>query len=192
MDALECLLTRRSVPRLVDPAPDQAQLDVLLRAAAAAPDHGLLRPWRAVVVEGEARHGLGNAFADAHRRRDPRADDGALEKTAAKPLRAPMVVAVVAAPVAPGDPANPKDIPEWEQRATAAAVTQNLCLAAHALGWGSMWRTGWFAEDANVAAALGVRAHESVMGFVYLGTVPEGARLPERPAVDLSTLVSRL
>ena len=30
MEALECLLTRRSVPRLVAPAPDDAQLDRLV------------------------------------------------------------------------------------------------------------------------------------------------------------------
>ncbi|MFJ3339488.1 nitroreductase family protein [Streptomyces sp. NPDC086766] len=36
----------------------------LLRAAATAPDHGKLRPWRWVLVRGEGRVALGRCFAD--------------------------------------------------------------------------------------------------------------------------------
>ena len=75
MDALELLLNRVSVTRLVDPAPTAAQMDVLLRAALRAPDHGQLRPWRFLTVEGEARGRLGDVFAEALRLREPDATE---------------------------------------------------------------------------------------------------------------------
>lgn len=182
MDALTCLLGRRSVGRLTAPAPDAAQLQVLLQAAVAAPDHGQLRPWRFVVVQGEGLVELGSVFAQAHAAREPWADAGALEKTAAKPLRAPMVVAVICAPITAAEAWSGKDIPAWEQLAAVSAAAQNLCLAAHALGFGSMWRTGWYGEAPEVRGALGMTAAEQLVGWIYLGTIPEGATIaPRRP-----------
>lgn len=175
MDALTCMTTRRSVPRLVDPGPDDAQLEAMLTAATSAPDHGMLRPWRFVVIAGEGRERLGAVFAQAHRTREPDADAGALEKTAAKPLRAPMVVAVIATPVPAEAAWNGKVVPTWEQEAAVAAATQNLCLAAHALGLGAMWRTGWFGDAHEVRTALGLGPADRVVGWVYLGTIPDSA-----------------
>lgn len=183
MDALTCLMQRRSVGRLTEPAPDDAQLDVLLQAAVAAPDHGELRPWRFVVFRGDGRADLGAVFAQAHAVMEPSLDAGALEKTAAKPLRAPLVVAVVCSPVSAEQAWNGTHIPVWEQTAAVAAAAQNLCLAAHATGFGSMWRTGWYGDAPAVRAALGMDAPEHVVGWIYLGTVPAGATLaPRRPA----------
>ena len=54
MQALDALLNRVSVPRLLEPAPTQEQRDVLFAAAMRAPDHGQLRPWRFLTVEGAA------------------------------------------------------------------------------------------------------------------------------------------
>lgn len=183
MDALTCVLQRRSIGRLVAPAPDEAQLDVLLQAAVAAPDHGQLRPWRFVVFRGDGRRDLGAVFAQAHAARETDIDVGALEKTAAKPLRAPLVVAIICSPVTADQAWSGKHIPAWEQLAAAAAAAQNLCLAAHATGFGSMWRTGWYGDAPEVRAALGMRQAEQVVGWIYLGTVPEGATLaPRRPS----------
>ena len=44
--------------RLDHPAPDAAQLALILGAAAAAPDHGQLTPWRFVIVPEDARSRL--------------------------------------------------------------------------------------------------------------------------------------
>ena len=44
--------------RLVEPGPTTEQLDALLSLAAAAPDHGLLTPWRFIVVPPAQRHRL--------------------------------------------------------------------------------------------------------------------------------------
>ena len=64
MDALELLLKRVSVPRLQDPAPTAEQLNLMLRAALRAPDHGQIRPWRFVTVQGDDRKALGKLFVE--------------------------------------------------------------------------------------------------------------------------------
>ena len=55
MQALDALLNRVSVPRLIDPAPTAEQREVLFAAATRAPDHGHLQPYRFLTVEGAAR-----------------------------------------------------------------------------------------------------------------------------------------
>jgi len=51
-------------------------------------------------------------------------------------------------------------IPEWEQVLSAGAAAMNLVLAAHALGYGANWITGWYAYDRCVLDALGLAPHE--------------------------------
>jgi nitroreductase len=186
MDAIECIMTRRSTGRLVAPAPPAEDLEILLRAATAAPDHGRLRPWRFVAVRGTGLERLGELFAKAHAAREPDADREALERTRLKPLRAPLIVAVISSPKQ-----SPK-VPGWEQVASSSAAAENLCLAAHALGYGCMWRTGWYGEAPEVREHLGLVGGESVLAWVYVGTAPEGARPAPRPDTDPSTLTTLL
>ncbi|MFM7783413.1 MAG: nitroreductase family protein, partial [Planctomycetota bacterium] len=68
MDALQALLGRRSASRLVEPAPAGVQRERILRSALQAPYHARLRPWRFLLVEGDARQALGEAMARAMRR----------------------------------------------------------------------------------------------------------------------------
>lgn len=185
MDTLTAIATRHSVAPafLVDPAPDGDALGRILSAGASAPDHGLLRPWRFVLVRGEARHRLGEVFAAALRRREPDAPEEALAKEKERPLRAPLVVAIVAAV----DRDHPK-IPEVEQLFSAGAAAQNMLLAAHAQGFGAKWLTGANAYDEHVKAALGLGPHEHLAGFIHLGTV-DGTP-PKVPRADAGPLTS--
>lgn len=176
MDALDLLLTRVSVTRLADPAPNAAQMDVILRAALRAPDHGQLRPWRFLTVQGDARERLGALFAEALRLRQPELPDDALAKPRKMPLRAPMVLVVIAR-VLP----HPK-IPESEQVLAVACAAHGVLLAAHAQGLGAVWRTGEFAYDPYVAQQLGLADNEQVLGFIYLGTPDGNPRTP--PELD--------
>ncbi|MDW8341819.1 MAG: nitroreductase [Geminicoccaceae bacterium] len=178
MEALEALLTRRTVPPALmgEPGPDDRALATMFAAAAAAPDHGRLRPWRFLVVRGAARERLGALFARALAAEQPDLSAEEREKLRAAPSRAPLVIVAVARL----DPAHPK-IPEIEQIAAAAAAVQNLLLAAHALGFAAKWSTGKPAYSGLVREGLGLGAGERILGFVYLGS-PKGAPAPiERP-----------
>jgi nitroreductase len=183
MEALDCILTRRSASRLVDPAPRGSALDELLRAAVAAPDHGLLRPWRFLVIRGGALERLGAVFAGA---RHPRTGDPGGPVAATKPLRAPLIVAVISSPKP-----NAK-IPVAEQLASAACAAYGICLAAHALGFAAMWRTGWYGDAVEVRAHLGLTEEETVTAWIYLGTPPPGFVPAPRAPVEATSLTTEL
>ncbi len=176
-DPLEVLRGRRSRPALAAPAPDPTELRDLLVAASAVPDHGRLRPFRFVVIDDAGLGALGDAFAAAHAERSPDASPTELARTRVKPLRAPMIVAVVCSP---GE--HPK-VPVWEQRAAAVCAAHALTIAAHVRGFGAMWRTGWYGGAPKVRAHLGLLDTEDVTGWIYLGT-PAGPVPAPRPDVE--------
>lgn len=182
MDAIEALTTRASPLQLTDPAPDRDALEAMLRAAAKAPDHGRLRPWRFLVIAGAARDRLGEVLAMALRAREPGLPDAVIEKERLKPRRAPVLV-VVAARLR-----DNKKIPAVEQIISAGAAAQNILVAAHALGFGGFWRTGPAAYDDRIKTALGLEESDSIVGFIYLGTPAVAA--PPAPAPDLAELVT--
>jgi nitroreductase len=177
MDAMAALLTRASAKRTTEPAPEGEDLDLILRAAVRAPDHGRLAPWRFVLVRGPARERLGQVFAEALLGRDPAADQDSLDRERARPLRAPLLVVVVSR-VREDMP----KVPVVEQLLSVGAAAQNILLAAHALGYGGMWRTGPPAYDPIVQRALGVGEGEAIAGFLYLGTATEAPVPPPGPA----------
>ncbi|GAB3378884.1 nitroreductase [Spongiibacter taiwanensis] len=171
MNAIELLLQRNSAPKLCDPAPSDAQLQTMFAAACRAPDHAWLRPYRFLVVNGDARHKLGELFAAAALRRQPGLDDAALEKFRRQPLRAPVVI-VVYAQVVPHD-----KVPAIEQKLTVGCAAQGILLAAEAMGFAGIWRTGDNAYDEMVKGGLGLAATEEIIGFLYLGTREGGRKL---------------
>ena len=165
MQTLEALQSRVSVPRLKAPGPSAGQLEQLLRAAVRAPDHGLMRPWRFLVLSGRERRRLGELFARALQERRPDATAEELEKARSRPLRAPMVIVAVAEV----DPDHPK-IPPIDQIMSTAAAVQNMMVAAHEMGLGAMWRTGSWALDPLVKEGLGFAGKDEIVAFLYLGT----------------------
>ena len=62
--ALQLMAARRTIlpKRLVAPGPDAAQLHQLFTAAATAPDHDQVQPWRFVVIPDSARANLADVF----------------------------------------------------------------------------------------------------------------------------------
>jgi nitroreductase len=184
VDALEAIFGRRSTGRLVAPAPDGDEVELLLLAGAAAPDHGCLRPFRFVVLQAESKDRLGQVLASAYLARcesiNAAPDPDALEKERTKLGRAPLVIVVAA------ERQETRKIPWEEQENAAAAAAQNILLAATALGYGSMWRTGEPAYDAIVKRALQLDPDDAIVGFLYIGTAP---REPDRRTPDLDGLV---
>ncbi|MGH3140271.1 MAG: nitroreductase family protein [Gaiellales bacterium] len=182
MDALEALSTRTSPAALTEPAPDSATMERLLHAAMRAPDHGRLRPWRFIIIDGDARQAFGAILAEALRAREPSTAESVLDRERAKPLRAPRIVVVAA------ELRERRGVPEIEQVIAAGAAAQNLLVAAHASGYGGFWRTGQAAYDDTVKHALGLASKDAIVGFIYLGT-PTG--VGPLPAGDGVTRVIR-
>nr|WP_294974039.1 nitroreductase family protein [uncultured Pseudomonas sp.] len=172
MEALDALQNRVSHARLGEPAPSAEQLDHLFRAALRAPDHGQLRPWRFLTVEGDARARLGELFARALQAEQADATPEVLAKARAMPLRAPTLVVAVARLQE-----HPK-VPEIEQWLAAGCAAYGIVQAAYAQGLGAMWRTGAMAFDPVVREGLGLEASERIVGFIYLGTPMGGLRRP--------------
>ncbi|MHB8465735.1 MAG: nitroreductase family protein [Acidimicrobiales bacterium] len=183
VDALDAIFARRSIGRLEPPAPMDADLLTILKAAAAAPDHLELRPLRLLILVGDAKKRFGDVLADAYEARCSAGNvtvvPAKLEKERTKLGRAPMVIVVAAADTTEGR------IPFSEQQAGAAAAAQNALLAATALGYGAMWRTGDPAYDPMVKKALGLDDADAIAGFLYVGTIPAERGLPPRdPELD--------
>lgn len=164
MDLLTGIASRASAQKLTAPGPSRAHIEEILKAGVRAPDHGRLRPWRFVVLEGDARKTLGDGIANCLLAKLPSATPEQLDAERAKALRAPTII-VVAARIAKGK------IPEIEQIAAVSAAVQNMFLAAHALGYGAMWKTGAAAYDAKVKTSLGLDANDHIVALLYLGTI---------------------
>lgn len=163
MNLLEGIESRTSALKLAAPGPTREHIETIIRAGTRAPDHGRLRPWRFIVLEGDARQKLGEVMAQTLRAKVPDASALQLDKERAKPLRAPTIVAV-AAKIMKGK------IPEIEQVLAVGAAVENMLLAAHALGYGTMWKTGGAVYDANVKALLGLAPEDHIVALLYLGT----------------------
>lgn len=173
--ALDLLLERHSPWPLTEPAPSAQDLDLVFQAALRAPDHGQLRPWRFVLIRGDARVALGNVFAEAARLRDP-LDDG--ERFRGKTMAAPLLIALCARVQ------SPHKVPESEQVLAVGAAAMNMLNALHLLGHGGFWATGPSSYDRHVHKALGLQDSERLLGFLYVGTPKEPTQVPTRYAPE--------
>jgi nitroreductase len=168
---MEAIHSRQSIGAVkADPVP-RPLIEKLLAAACQAPNHYRVRPWRFVVLTGAGRERMGEVLAQSFAARFPGASPAALEKERAKPLRAPLVIAVGV-----DKPSEPK-LDEVENICAAAAACQNLLLAAHAMGLAAKWRTGEDARDPRLKEFLGLRPGQHLIALIYLG-VPEAEAAP--------------
>lgn len=164
MEAVNLLLSRESAMKLDAPGPSEEELDRIFESAGRAPDHGKLRPWRFVVIPTESRAAFGELMARSMQRRMPDAAEDMLRREREKAMRAPVIVVVAARVQKNGR------IPEIEQIAAASAAAQTIMLAAPAMGYGAMWKTGDVAYDPAARQELGLMADDEIIGFMYLGT----------------------
>jgi nitroreductase len=182
MDIFTAIHTRRSQGKVKpDPVP-RAVIEKLLSAAVQAPNHHRVRPWRFVVLTGEARHKLGEVFAASQRDRKPDLPPEAFAKTQALPLRAPVIIAVGV------EKPSEEKVQEVENIAAVATACQNILLAAHAEGLAVMWRTGEWARDARVKEHLGFSAEQHLIAYLYIGYPEFTAEHEARPSFEDRTV----
>lgn len=147
--------------------PAKEVIERILEAATYAPNHHEVEPWKFIVLAGEARVALGNLMAQilAGKMSETTSEkaQAALAKEQNKPLRAPVVI--VAASL---EPTQPKVVDIENVEAVAAAI-QNMLLVIEEAGLAAIWRSGGPAYEPRIKEFLGIKPHEHIVGFVYLG-----------------------
>ncbi len=147
MEAMEAILSRRSIRRYTGEPVPEAAIRAVLAAAMSAPSAGDERPWHFVVVT----------------------DRAVLAEVPKFHPHSRMVPDAGAAILVCGDPALEKHPGFWIQ--DCAAATQNILLAAVAMGLGAVWLGIHPLED-RVAAARSLFGLPA--GVVPLALVPLG------------------
>ncbi|ODU65468.1 MAG: nitroreductase [Micrococcales bacterium 70-64] len=173
ISALDAVRRRRSYSHVTAEAPTHEQLVPLVEAAARVADHGNLAPWRLIEIRGTAREKIGRAFAKTG-------------SSADKPLRASLLIAVVAVH-RPSSKA-----PEWEQDAVASGVAHVLSLLLDEAGWGVIWRTGDPTRKKKVAKAHKLTKNEKLMGWLYVGGIPEKTKPGKKDRLNLEKHLTSL
>ena len=181
MQSRQTILPRR----LLAPGPDARQLRMIFDAAATAPDHGQLLPWRFVVVPRVARGQLAEVFGAALLGRDAQATPEQLAQAQEKAYRAPLLMLVVVNGQR-GDPGI--DLPE--RIVSAGCAVQNMLLMATALGFGSALTSGKALKSAGLRALFGLAEAELALCFVSVGTAQ--TRKPARLRPVAADFVTRL
>jgi len=185
--ALTLIHSRQHIsPKQVgDPGPDAGQIEQILGAAAAAPDHRKLNPWRLIIIPPQRRHLLGEAFAEALAERDAEATEVQMQEARAKAFRAPFLALVVARLDPELGPAHPQ-----ERIVSAGCAIQNMLLIAHALGFGAGLSSGRALYSRQIRSLFGLSAHEQPLCFLSVGTAI--GRKPARPRPNAADYTSTL
>ncbi len=197
--------SRRNISprRLIAPGPSAQQLQDILGAAAAAPDHGQLLPWRFVIVPGTQRQRLAEVFCLALQDRDPQATAAQIEGAREKAHRAPFLMLVIARltqqPVpsgaAPGrgaqhPQATQAEVNDAERLVSLGCAIQNVLLSAHAAGFGTGLTSGQALASVRLRALFDLRDNEQPVCCINIGSVAKNKPSPLRP--QLTDYVSEL
>lgn len=186
-DILWVLETRRSVSPLAmkPPGPTTEELRRLLSVAARVPDHGMLVPWRFVVLRGDDQIRFAERLADAYRNANSTPDAEPVLARASRMKQAyaapPVIVFVISRTN------TSSAIPEHEQLLSAGAVCMNLLNAATAMGFSANWLTGWAATNTAARDLVGLDEGERIAGIVPLGSCDALPAERRRPDIDAIT-----
>lgn len=155
MEALENILGRRSIRRYTEEPIASSTIDSLLKAAMSAPSASNIQPWQFVVI---TERNILDAFPSFH-------------------PHAPMMPQAAAAIMVCGEPERSR---YWQQ--DCGAATQNILLAARALGLGAVWLGIYPREDRvnGSRALLGIPEPVVPMALVALGYPAEQKAPSER------------
>ena len=157
MDALEAISRRRSIRKFTNDPVDEGSVRTLLAAAMSAPSANNQQPWRFVVVTDR---------------------ETLVALTAVHPYSTPLKEAALAVLIC-GDTEKLPSAGFWEQ--DCAAATENLLIAATALGLGSVWLGCHPREDRvkGIQRVLGVPETVIPLALVAVGHPNE-----EKPKAD--------
>jgi len=167
LELFEAIKTRRSVRAFTEEEISEDVVQKLIDAARRAPSAGNIQPWEFVIVR---KHEIKRMLAEA-----------ALNQTFIE--EAPVVIVVCADQTRSGRGYGSRGATLYCIQDTAAA-TQNLLLAATALGLGACW-VGAFYEE-KVSKALNIPSGVRPVAIVPVGYPAEKASSrPRRPISEI-------
>ena len=147
--AIENIMTRTSIRQFKAQPVEQDKVDILLKAAMAAPTALNLQPWHFIVINDKETIAL---------------------LSGKQPTNAPLMIAVCGDTDKTMLPDGSTKLPDfWVEDVSAA--TENLLLAAHALGLGAVWTGVYPAMDrtAEVANVLNCPQNIVPLAVVRVG-----------------------
>lgn len=176
------LQTRRStlIKLLGNETLPEADIQTILACGVRVPDHGVLGPWKIMVIQNEARAYLGKTILrDEFAKNNPEATQEGLQFEEDRFMRAGAIFAVLATPKE-----HPK-IPIWEMELSAGAVAMNIVTAAQSLGYGAQWVSEWYSYNDRMIEALGGRiGTDKIAGFIYVGEKLQAPKERRRPETE--------
>lgn len=147
--AIENIMTRTSIRQYKNQPVEDEKIDIMLKAAMAAPTAVNLQPWHFIVIT----------------------DKAVIDQLAGpRPTNAPLMIAVCGDTDKTTMPGRDEKLPDfWIQDVSAA--TENLLLAAHALGLGAVWTGAYPALDRaqEIAKVLNCPANIVPLAVVRIG-----------------------
>ncbi len=159
--------TSASLKQMEAPGPTAEELKLIVEAAAAAPDHGRLHPFRIMEIPTNMREALGLLFVKNVEQKQEEPSEEALNKAREKAHRGPSLLVLIGC----FHGTDETRIPEYEQMLCAGAALQNIVLVAHALGYSSRITSGETARSDIFHKGLGLAENEEFLCFISLGKV---------------------
>ncbi|MBR9690356.1 nitroreductase family protein [Candidatus Woesearchaeota archaeon] len=146
MDAIECIMTRRSVRKFMDVPVEKNKLGIILEAGAHAPSAGNIQNWKFFYVR---RPDLKKAIADACQQQNWVATAPVIIVVASEPEKAARYYGVR------GE--------RLYSIQNCAAVAENMLLATHALGLASCWIGAFSEESVNRTLNMGEKFRPQII-----------------------------
>ena len=184
---LTLITTRQTIlpKRLSEPGPSAWQVNDMFRAAAAAPDHHMIMPWRFVLVPPDRRAALADVFAQALLERDGAATPEQVTQACEKAFRSPFLALAIAR-LGLCEP----DVDPLERMVSVGAAIQNFLLVAHSMGFAASLTSGQAMRSAALRQLFQLLEGEQAVCCLNVGTAHK--RKPARLLPDVSAFVSSL
>jgi nitroreductase len=183
MDLFTAMENRRSCRSFLEDPIDNETIEQMLSAAVQAPSPLNTQPWQFIVITSDGKKD--EIFSEAERCRDWAIQESGwkwLNNYKADFLKeAPVLIAVVGDPKKTGVDMFQEEGSVGYQLACAAAI-QNMLLAAHALGYGSLWFT--FFDKKEMRKILDIPDDKTPISLVCIGKIKEEpAAVPRKDAM---------
>lgn len=165
--------------QMTGPGPTEEAMLKIVEAAAAAPDHGRVVPFRFVEILPAARTRLADASEQAFAALNPHASAGDRERARKKMLGGPAALALVGHL----QPSHPKIILSDQWLAIGCAL-QNIVLAAEALGFGVAMKSASHFNHSVMSTALALEPGEELLCIVAIGAASEKPPARIKPVIS--------